>query len=440
MHTSLTSLTAASIAPSAMALLGATAVKATLILIIASALALVARRKRPVDHERERRFALAKRGAIIRIERRPLVEPLFAHLFEAATARFFEAIAARLGEAIIAIIARFVEAVAVRLVEELLPLQRPSEDVVLRWRRLRLRSRGGWRFADRHHGEIVGHHQQLDHRIGPVGIGDRQARGSLEGGRELYRFTGHQASVTAVAVTPDGSRILSISPIGARRQRLVQWYAKLERLAASLAVIAVSGSAVLSGLALAGVNPDVQIQLVVPWLDVGGRRLTLALWLDPLAAVLATVVCVVGLVVLAVVGGMAPGAMAALMCGKLLDTVGRAIVFAACGVSAFFAPLVFLGGMRLELIGMILWGMGMGAQDSCLKALLAAVTPSQKRSTAFGVFDTGFGIAWFAGSAIMGLLYDKSILGLIVFSVVLQLAALPVLALADKGGNLEKGV
>ena len=137
---------------------------------------------------------------------------------------------------------------------------------------------------------------------------------------------------------------------------------------------------------------------------------------------------------------MATGAIAALVFGKLLDKVGMPIVFAAFGVSAFFAPLVFLGGMRLELIGMILWGMGMGAQDSCLKALLAAVTPSQKRSTAFGVFDTGFGIAWFAGSAIMGLLYDKSILGLIVFSVVLQLAALPVLALADKGGNLEKGV
>ena len=47
----------------------------------------------------------------------------------------------------------------------------------------------------------------------------------------------------------------------------------------------------------------------------------------------------------------------------------------------------------------------MGAQDSLLKAVLVDVIPSEKRSTAFGVFDTGFGIAWFAGSAIMGWAY-----------------------------------
>ncbi|HEY6252782.1 MAG TPA: MFS transporter, partial [Candidatus Angelobacter sp.] len=104
----------------------------------------------------------------------------------------------------------------------------------------------------------------------------------------------------------------------------------------------------------------------------------------------------------------------------------------AFGVPAFFAPLVFLGGTRAELLGMILWGVGLGAQDSCLRAVLAAVVPWGKRSTAFGVFDTGFGLSWFAGSAIMGLLYDRSLAVLIAFSTVLQLAALPVFALARR--------
>ena len=80
----------------------------------------------------------------------------------------------------------------------------------------------------------------------------------------------------------------------------------------------------------------------------------------------------------------------------------------------------------------------MGAQDSCLKAVLSAVVPSEKRSTAFGIFDTGFGLAWFAGSAIMGLLYDKSIPSLILFSVVLQLLALPVLAIANREKGTER--
>jgi MFS family permease len=97
-----------------------------------------------------------------------------------------------------------------------------------------------------------------------------------------------------------------------------------------------------------------------------------------------------------------------------------------------FAPLVFFGQLGLALLGMVLWGIGMGAQDSLLKALLSRMIEANKRSTAFGVFDTGFGIAWFVGSATMGLLYDRSIIALVVFSVALQLAALPMLLLANK--------
>lgn len=135
---------------------------------------------------------------------------------------------------------------------------------------------------------------------------------------------------------------------------------------------------------------------------------------------------------------MATGALASLILGKLLDKLGLPVLLFAFGVPAFFAPLVFLNSAGLELMGMVLWGMGMGAQDSCLKAVLSPIVPSEKRSTGFGVFDTGFGIAWFGGSATMGMLYDKSIPALIVFSVVLQLLALPVLAVARKQGRLAE--
>jgi len=139
-----------------------------------------------------------------------------------------------------------------------------------------------------------------------------------------------------------------------------------------------------------------------------------------------------GLIPVFYAAAMATGAVASLVFGKLLDRLGAPVLLVAFGVPAFFAPLVFLYGTRLELLGMILWGMGMGAQDSCLKAAVSSVTPAGKRGTAFGVFDTGFGIAWFAGSAVMGLLYDKSIPALVVFSVVMQLAALPLLGFAGR--------
>ena len=129
---------------------------------------------------------------------------------------------------------------------------------------------------------------------------------------------------------------------------------------------------------------------------------------------------------------MASSALAALVFGRLFDKFGGNIALLAFFISAASAPFVFLGTSFFALIGMILWGIGMGAQDSCLKAVLSEVVPSEKRSTAFGIFDTGFGVAWFAGSAIMGLLYDKSILALILFSVVLQLLALPLLAIANR--------
>jgi predicted MFS family arabinose efflux permease len=127
---------------------------------------------------------------------------------------------------------------------------------------------------------------------------------------------------------------------------------------------------------------------------------------------------------------MATGAISALVFGKLLDKLGLPLLLIAFGLPAFFAPLVFLRSTEMELVGMVLWGLGLGAQGSSLKAVLSAVVPSEKRSTAFGIFDTGFGIAWFAGSAIMGLLYERSLTALIAFSVISQLLALPLFVFA----------
>jgi len=129
---------------------------------------------------------------------------------------------------------------------------------------------------------------------------------------------------------------------------------------------------------------------------------------------------------------MATAAFTALVFGRLLDKIGHAAAVVALGLSAFFAPFVFLGGLNLALIGMILWGVGTGAQDSLLKAVLTDVIPEGRRSTGFGLFDTGFGTFYFIGNTAMGLLYDASIPALIAFSIILQLAALPIFALAKE--------
>jgi MFS family permease len=129
---------------------------------------------------------------------------------------------------------------------------------------------------------------------------------------------------------------------------------------------------------------------------------------------------------------MASSALASIPLGRLFDRFGPNISLFAFLISAAAAPFVFLGTSIAALIGMIFWGIGMAAQGSLLQAMLTGVIPPQKRSTAFGLFDTGYGIAWFVGSAVMGLLYDKSILAVAIFSVSLQLAALPVFFIANK--------
>ena len=123
---------------------------------------------------------------------------------------------------------------------------------------------------------------------------------------------------------------------------------------------------------------------------------------------------------------MGAAAITNLVFGRLFDRIGFPIGLLAFFVGALFAPFVFLGQFWLILGGTILWGIGMGAQNSILKAMLSGVISPAKRSTGFGLFYAVFGVGWFAGSALMGFLYDRSLGALIVFSIVCQLAALPI--------------
>jgi len=126
---------------------------------------------------------------------------------------------------------------------------------------------------------------------------------------------------------------------------------------------------------------------------------------------------------------MAVDAVAALIFGRLFDRSGISILIIAVFLSFMFAPLVFLGSSNFAFIGMILWGVGMGAQESIMKAAIAGMVPMDKRASAYGIFSAGYGLSWFLGSALMGILYDRSIMSLVVFSVISQLAAIPIFML-----------
>jgi len=137
---------------------------------------------------------------------------------------------------------------------------------------------------------------------------------------------------------------------------------------------------------------------------------------------------------------MATSAVAALGFGRWFDRVGVIALVPATLLVAAFAPLAFLGGPVLAFTGIALWGIGMGAHESVMRAAVTEMASHDRRGTAFGTFNAVFGVCWFAGSGLLGALYDHSVRALVVFSVTAQLAALPFLvatARRSKGRRLS---
>lgn len=90
-------------------------------------------------------------------------------------------------------------------------------------------------------------------------------------------------------------------------------------------------------------------------------------------------------------------------------------------------PLAFLGGFPGAVVAMLPWSIGMGAHESVMRAAIAALAPKDRRATAYGSFNAGYGIAWFAGSGLKGILYDISVPSMVIVSFLLQALAVPFL-------------
>jgi len=123
---------------------------------------------------------------------------------------------------------------------------------------------------------------------------------------------------------------------------------------------------------------------------------------------------------------MGVDALAALIFGRLFDRLGLSVMMLVAVISAFFAPLVFFGDFSLAILGMALWGIGVGAQESIMRAAIGGMIAPGQRGTAYGLFNMVYGIAWFLGSVLIGILYDVSIPWLVAFSVAAQLASIPI--------------
>ena len=125
-------------------------------------------------------------------------------------------------------------------------------------------------------------------------------------------------------------------------------------------------------------------------------------------------------------GAMLVDAVSALAFGLMYDRQGvKALVWSTL-ISAPFSVFVFASdSVPMLLVGIALWGVGMGAQESILKAAVTGMVPKSSRATGYGIFECSFGAFWFLGSWLLGVLYDVSIPAMIAVSVAAQLAAIP---------------
>lgn len=123
---------------------------------------------------------------------------------------------------------------------------------------------------------------------------------------------------------------------------------------------------------------------------------------------------------------MAVSGTGSLAFGRLFDRYGFKVLIGLTVLASLFAPLVFLGGFWTALLGAAVWGLGMGVHESIIPAAVAPMVPMGRRASAFGLFTAGYGVAWFAGSAAIGILYDRSITATIAFCVLAELAAIPI--------------
>src|SRR5712692_2535361 len=122
-------------------------------------------------------------------------------------------------------------------------------------------------------------------------------------------------------------------------------------------------------------------------------------------------------------GAMGVNGITALVFGRLFDRYGIPALTFGILVSSLALPLGFLGGSTAAMAGIACWATGLGAQDASLRSGIAQVVSMNKRGSAFGAFNAVYGVMWFLGSAVMGVLYDHSVMALVVFGVTAQLLA-----------------
>jgi MFS family permease len=121
---------------------------------------------------------------------------------------------------------------------------------------------------------------------------------------------------------------------------------------------------------------------------------------------------------------MAAASAAAVGFGRIYDRVGLRGLIVLPPLAVLVPLLSFSTDTATLVAGAIVWGTGMGIHDSTMRAAVADFVPPHRRGAGYGTFTAIYGLAWLAGAAIIGLLYEHSTSAAAIFVGSVQLVAL----------------
>ncbi len=115
-------------------------------------------------------------------------------------------------------------------------------------------------------------------------------------------------------------------------------------------------------------------------------------------------------------------AIFAIILGKLFDKFGIKVLLFSIILASFSSPLAFLFKEKIIILfSMLLWGIGIGSQESIMRAYISNIIKKEERAIAFGIFNSIYGFSWFLGSSILGYLYSISIILMVLVSFLFQI-------------------
>lgn len=117
-------------------------------------------------------------------------------------------------------------------------------------------------------------------------------------------------------------------------------------------------------------------------------------------------------------------AVAALATGSAFDRWGGRVLMVVPVVVVGVPLSVFSDRLSLVLVGVGLWGLATGVQDSTVKAYVADLVPARRRATAYGVFAAAQGVGALAGGLLAGALATEHVGLLFALIAVLQVLSL----------------